>query len=324
MRRGVLVVGREGRRFRRTWRRSQAHRRICSRWSACVVEKNCAGLNPGRVINTVINSSPKSLRLTNFYHPRSEGISAFYGALLDYANGCGREMRLVVPGEQNGCETVGARGKVYMVQSPRSPWIDERYRLSFWKRWHPASPWSRPIPAEFSPTRTTECLAERSLPGSAGKACGRYLSTRCRPDKGSAAAGRTAEEHDWKIVAERFFNILDTLHEQGWAADGLVAPPVWRHAPLSSHELEKEDCDVLRHSTMLYVAGTRSSLPVALATLLVSNAGSALAIVPRCSKRSLRPVAATKFRAIWLRSIKPSGRNSRARTRPVGSRGCSR
>src|ERR1700730_5789559 len=72
---------------------------------------------------------PKSLHLTSFYHAHSGGISAFYRALLAYANRAGREMRLVVPGEQNGCEEVGACGKLYMVQSPRSPWIDGRYRL---------------------------------------------------------------------------------------------------------------------------------------------------------------------------------------------------
>lgn len=38
-------------------------------------------------------------------------------------------MRLVVPGEEDGCEDVGTSGKVYMVRSPRSPWIDGRYRL---------------------------------------------------------------------------------------------------------------------------------------------------------------------------------------------------
>lgn len=74
-------------------------------------------------------SPPKSLHLTNFYHAHSGGISAFYRALLDYANRSGRQMRLVVPGEQDGCEAVGEYGKMYMVQSPRSPWIDERYRL---------------------------------------------------------------------------------------------------------------------------------------------------------------------------------------------------
>jgi glycosyltransferase involved in cell wall biosynthesis len=74
-------------------------------------------------------SLPKSLHLTNFYHAHSGGISAFYRALLDYANRTERQMRLVVPGEQDGCEAVGEFGKVYMVQSPRSPWIDERYRL---------------------------------------------------------------------------------------------------------------------------------------------------------------------------------------------------
>jgi hypothetical protein len=54
---------------------------------------------------------PKTLHLTNFYHEASGGISAFYRALFQHANECGREIRLVVPGEQNGCEQIGACGR---------------------------------------------------------------------------------------------------------------------------------------------------------------------------------------------------------------------
>jgi alpha-1,6-mannosyltransferase len=71
---------------------------------------------------------PRTLHLTNFYHSQSGGISAFYRALMAHANAAGREMRLVVPGEQSGFETSGAQ-IIYTVQSPRAPWIDARYRL---------------------------------------------------------------------------------------------------------------------------------------------------------------------------------------------------
>jgi len=72
---------------------------------------------------------PKTLHLTNFYHATSGGISAFYRALLQHANGCGRDMRLVVPGAQSGCEQVGAYGRIYQVRAPRSLFGDRRYRL---------------------------------------------------------------------------------------------------------------------------------------------------------------------------------------------------
>ncbi len=72
---------------------------------------------------------PKTVHLTNYYHAASGGISAFYRALLQFANRHGREMRLVVSGEQNGCETVGCFGRVYQVKAPRSPLGDRRYRI---------------------------------------------------------------------------------------------------------------------------------------------------------------------------------------------------
>ena len=74
---------------------------------------------------------PKTLHLTNFFHAASGGISAFYRALFAHANRVGREMRLVAPAEQSGCEPVGALGRLYTVRAPRSPWIDSRYRILF-------------------------------------------------------------------------------------------------------------------------------------------------------------------------------------------------
>jgi alpha-1,6-mannosyltransferase len=74
-------------------------------------------------------SRPKTLHLTNFYHAASGGISAFYRALFQHANECGREIRLVVPGEQSGCEQAGACGRIYRVRAPRAPLSDRRYRL---------------------------------------------------------------------------------------------------------------------------------------------------------------------------------------------------
>lgn len=72
---------------------------------------------------------PKTAHLTNFFHPSSGGISAFYRALLRHANQTGRQMRLIVPGEQNGVQCIGAFGKIYCVRAPQSPVIDSRYRI---------------------------------------------------------------------------------------------------------------------------------------------------------------------------------------------------
>lgn len=72
---------------------------------------------------------PKTLHLTNAYHAQSGGVGAFYRALLQHANAAGREMRLVVPGEQSGVEAAGPHGLIYTVRAARSPWIDARYRI---------------------------------------------------------------------------------------------------------------------------------------------------------------------------------------------------
>jgi alpha-1,6-mannosyltransferase len=72
---------------------------------------------------------PKTVHLTNYYHASSGGISAFYRALFEHANRCGREMRLVAPGDQSGCEQVGSCGRLYRVKAPHSPLGDRRYRL---------------------------------------------------------------------------------------------------------------------------------------------------------------------------------------------------
>jgi alpha-1,6-mannosyltransferase len=74
---------------------------------------------------------PKTLHLTNFYHAKSGGIGAFYRALFQYANRQGRQMLLVVPGEESRCEQAGPYARIYYVKAPRSPWFDRRYRLIF-------------------------------------------------------------------------------------------------------------------------------------------------------------------------------------------------
>lgn len=71
----------------------------------------------------------KTLHLTNAYHPTSGGIRTFYRALLAQANRERRQMRLVVPGESDGVEDVGAFGRIYAVASPPAPAFDRRYRM---------------------------------------------------------------------------------------------------------------------------------------------------------------------------------------------------
>jgi alpha-1,6-mannosyltransferase len=63
----------------------------------------------------------KTLHLTNAFHTHSGGISTFYMAMLQVANQQQREMRLVVPGAEDGVEQVGRYGRIYTVSAPRAP-----------------------------------------------------------------------------------------------------------------------------------------------------------------------------------------------------------
>ncbi|MFN0110167.1 MAG: glycosyltransferase [Blastocatellia bacterium] len=71
----------------------------------------------------------RTLHITNSYHQSSGGISTFYRALLDGANRLGRQMSLVVPGEQTRTETVGEFARIHYLKAPHSPLFDRRYRL---------------------------------------------------------------------------------------------------------------------------------------------------------------------------------------------------
>ncbi|MBO0722720.1 MAG: glycosyltransferase, partial [Blastocatellia bacterium] len=71
----------------------------------------------------------KTLHVTNAYHATSGGISTFYRAMLNAANRKGRQMRLVVPGDQTKVESIGDFGIIYHIKAPRTPIFDRRYRL---------------------------------------------------------------------------------------------------------------------------------------------------------------------------------------------------
>lgn len=63
----------------------------------------------------------KTLHITNAWHPTSGGIRTFYLELLRAANQVGHEMHLVVPGEADGSEAVGAHGHIHFVRAPLAP-----------------------------------------------------------------------------------------------------------------------------------------------------------------------------------------------------------
>lgn len=71
----------------------------------------------------------KTLHITNAYHQFSGGIGTFYRALLEGANRLGRQMTLVVPGDQTRTETLGEFARIHFVKSPHAPAFDRRYRL---------------------------------------------------------------------------------------------------------------------------------------------------------------------------------------------------
>lgn len=71
----------------------------------------------------------KSVHITNYYHKTSGGISTVYNRLLEEANKHEREVRLIVPGDEDKQETIGKFGKIYYVKAFQSPIFDKRYRI---------------------------------------------------------------------------------------------------------------------------------------------------------------------------------------------------
>jgi len=70
----------------------------------------------------------KSLHLTNSWHANSGGIATFYRSLMEAANRRGHSMVLVIPGEKDEVEDVGACGRIYRVSSAPAP-VNRDYRL---------------------------------------------------------------------------------------------------------------------------------------------------------------------------------------------------
>ena len=76
----------------------------------------------------------RSVHITNYYHEFSGGVKSNYDRLLKAANRHERYVSLIVPGEEDGLETVGDFGKIYYVAAKPAPCFDRRYRLMM--PWH--------------------------------------------------------------------------------------------------------------------------------------------------------------------------------------------
>jgi alpha-1,6-mannosyltransferase len=72
--------------------------------------------------------SIKTLHITNSFHSTSGGIRITYQALLEASNRLKRFVRLVVPGERDSIEDIGAYGRIYTLRAPPLPFFDRRYR----------------------------------------------------------------------------------------------------------------------------------------------------------------------------------------------------
>lgn len=70
----------------------------------------------------------KTLHITNAWHATSGGIRSFYLELIRRANEWKRPIRLIVPGERDRTEEMGAFGRVYYIESKRAP-FNADYRM---------------------------------------------------------------------------------------------------------------------------------------------------------------------------------------------------
>src|SRR6476659_8359226 len=71
----------------------------------------------------------RSVHITNSYHKQSGGISTSYNNLLAAAEKRQRYLSLIVPGETESIEVLGAYTKIYYVPAKKSPVFDQRYRV---------------------------------------------------------------------------------------------------------------------------------------------------------------------------------------------------
>jgi alpha-1,6-mannosyltransferase len=72
----------------------------------------------------------KTLHITNAWHPTSGGVSTFYRALAREANRRGHELRLIVPGAQDGLEPVDRHVLIYHVAAPPA-FFNPAYRTMY-------------------------------------------------------------------------------------------------------------------------------------------------------------------------------------------------
>lgn len=71
----------------------------------------------------------KTVHITNAYHPTSGGISTFYRALMTAAERHGRQLRLIVPGEETRTDHFNSCSLIYTIKARPSRVGDSRYRL---------------------------------------------------------------------------------------------------------------------------------------------------------------------------------------------------
>jgi alpha-1,6-mannosyltransferase len=72
----------------------------------------------------------KTLHITNAWHPSSGGISTFYRALAREANRRGHQLRLIVPGAQEGIERLDRHALIYHVAAPPA-FLNSAYRTIY-------------------------------------------------------------------------------------------------------------------------------------------------------------------------------------------------
>jgi alpha-1,6-mannosyltransferase len=76
----------------------------------------------------------KTLHITNAWHPSSGGVSTFYRALVREANRRGNELRLIVPGVEDGIERVDGHVLIYHVAAPPAV-FNSAYRTIYPKQY---------------------------------------------------------------------------------------------------------------------------------------------------------------------------------------------
>jgi len=175
----------------------------------------------------------KTLHLTNCWHAESGGIATFYRELMRQAEVERRQIRLVVPGAEDGVGTHGRYGLIYTVRSRPSP-FSPGYRIILPPAYLHRHGLIRAILTQERPD-LVECCDKYTLTYLAALLRIRRLGI---PNYRPAVVGLTCERMDENMASYLFSNPLARAFCR-WYMRRLYFPMFDHHIAVSAHTADE-------------------------------------------------------------------------------------